>query len=137
LSGSACHVYLVQRYQYMGKPRVSNFLYSLSTAMNSLTRLGHQIDSELSAIALGTKETQKAINSLKNINVKIHRTVLISDSQTCMCLCYPPSSTLDLSTSLIVSRVQDLWDPHLETSSLPQEKHFITMLTCSRATSLT
>ena len=98
----------------MGNPRVSTFLYSSSTAMNSLTRLGHQIDSELGAIALGTKETQKAINSLKDMNVKIHRTVLISDSQTCLCLCSRPSSTLDLLTSLIVSRVQDLWDPHLE-----------------------
>lgn len=70
LSGSACLVYLVQRYLYMGNPRVSTFLYSSSTAMNSLTRLGHQIDSELSAIALGTKETQKAINSLKDIMSK-------------------------------------------------------------------
>ena len=42
------------------------------------------------------------------------RTVLISDSQTCLFLCSRPSSTLDLSTSLIVSRVQDLWDLHLE-----------------------
>ena len=114
LSGSACLVYLLQRYLYMGNPRVSTFLYSSSTAMNSLRRLGHQIDSELSVIALGTKETQKAINSLKDMNVKIHRRVLISDSQTCLCLCSRPSSTLDLSTSLIVSRVQDLWDPHLE-----------------------
>lgn len=98
----------------MGNPRVSTFLYSSSTAMNSLSRLGHQIESELSAITLGTKETQKAINSLKDIYIKIHSTVLISDSQTCLCLCSRPSPTLDLSTSLIVSRVQDLWDPHLE-----------------------
>ena len=65
LSGSACLVYLVQRYSFMGAPRVSIYLYSLSTSMNSLTKLSHQVDSELSAIALGTKETQKAIQSLK------------------------------------------------------------------------
>ena len=64
LSGSACLLYLVQRYLYMGTPRVSIFLYSSSTTMNSLPKLLHKIDSELGAIALGTKETQKAIQSL-------------------------------------------------------------------------
>ena len=48
------------------------------------------------------------------MNVKIDKTVLVSDSQTCLSHCSRPSSTLDLSTSLIVSRVQDLWAPHLE-----------------------
>ena len=38
----------------------------------------------------------------------------ISDSQTCLSLCSRPLSTLDLSTSLMVSRVQDIWAPHLE-----------------------
>ena len=75
LSGLACLVYLVQPYLFMGNPRVSTFLYSSSTAMNSVTPLSHQIDSELRAIAQGTKETQKAIHSLKDMTVKIHRTV--------------------------------------------------------------
>ena len=44
------------------------------------SKLSHQIDSELSAIALGTKETEKAIQSLKEMNVKIDRTVLVRDS---------------------------------------------------------
>ena len=48
------------------------------------------------------------------MNVKIDKSVLISDSQTCFCLCSRPSSTLDLSSSRIVSRVQDLWGPYLE-----------------------
>ena len=108
LSGSACLMYLVLRYMYMGNHRVSIFLYSSSTVMNSFTWFSHQIDSELSAIALGTNKTQKAIQSLKDMNVKIDRTVLVSDSQTCLSLCSRPSSTLDLSTSLVVSRVQDL-----------------------------
>ena len=108
LSGLACLVYLVQRYFFMGAPRASIYL------MNSLTKLSHQVDSELSAIALGTKETQKAVQSLKEMDVKIDKTILVSDSQTCLSLCSRPSSTLDLSTSLIVSRVHDLWFPHLD-----------------------
>ena len=93
----------------MGAPRVSIFLYSSLTMRNSLTKLTHQVDSELSALALGTKETQKAIQSSKEMDVKLDRTILVSDSQTCLSLCSKPNSTLDLSTSLIVSRVQDLW----------------------------
>ena len=42
------------------------------------------------------------------------RTILVSDSQTCLSLCSKPSATLDLFTSLIVSRVQDLWAPHMD-----------------------
>ena len=114
LSESACLIYLVQRFLYMGTPRVLIYLYSSSTAMKSLTKLSHQIDSELGAIALGTKETQKAIQSLKEMNVKIDRTILVRDSQTYLSLCSRPSSTLYLSTSIIVSRVQDLWAPHLD-----------------------
>ena len=62
----------------------------------------------------GDKRNSKSHQLPEGHYVKIHRTVLISDSQTCLCLCSRPSPTLDHSTSLIVSRVQDLWDPHLE-----------------------
>lgn len=46
------------------------------------------------------------------MDVKVDRTILVSDSQTCLSLCSRSSSTLDLFTSLIVRRVQDLWFPH-------------------------
>ena len=82
--------------------------------MNSLRKPTHQVDSELSALAIGTKETQKAIKSLNEMNVKVDRTILFSDSQTCLSLFSRPSSTLDLSTSLIVSRVQDVRFRHLD-----------------------
>ena len=65
LSGSATIVYLVQRYLFLGTPRVSIYLYSSSTAMNSVSRLCHQVDAELNALALGQKETKKAIDSLQ------------------------------------------------------------------------
>ena len=71
LSGSATIVYLVQRYLYMGTPRVSIYLYSASSNMNSMSRICHQVDAELNALALGQKETKKALNSLKEMNVKI------------------------------------------------------------------
>ena len=95
LSGSACLIYRIQRYLFLAIPRVYIFLYSSATLMNSLTKLCHQ-DSELNALALDTKETQKAIKSLKEIDVKVDRTILVSDSQTCLSLCSRPSSTLDL-----------------------------------------
>ena len=44
LSGSASLTYLIQRYTFQGQPRVSIYLYSSATAMNSLTKLGHQVD---------------------------------------------------------------------------------------------
>ena len=47
LSGLACLIYLIQRYTFMGTPRVSIYLYSSATSMNSLTKLGHQVDAEL------------------------------------------------------------------------------------------
>ena len=114
LSGSATIVYLVQRYLFLGTPRVSIYLYSSSTSMNSLSPLSHQVNAELCALTLGQKETKKAVDSLKEMNVKIDRTILVSDSQTCLLLCSKPSATLDLSTSLIVSRVQDQWAPHMD-----------------------
>ena len=107
-------IYLIKWFFFMGAPRVSIFLYSSSTSMNSLTNHTHQVDLELSALALSTKETQKAIKSLREMDVKVDRTILVSDSKTCLSLCSRPSSTLDLSTSLIVSRVQDLWFPDLD-----------------------
>ena len=67
LSGSTCLIYLIQGYFFLGSPRVSVFMYSSVTSMNSLKKLSHQVDSELNALALGTKETQKAIKSLKDI----------------------------------------------------------------------
>lgn len=85
----------------------------------------------------GDKRNSKSHQLPEGHYVKIHRTVLISDSQTCLCLCSRPSPTLDLSTSLIVSRVQDPGILTWRTSILPQEKLFITMLICSCATSLT
>ena len=70
LSGSACLIYLIKRYFFMGSPKVSIFLYSSAISMNSLRKLTHQVNSELSFLALGTKETQKAIKSLKEMNEK-------------------------------------------------------------------
>ena len=103
LSGLACLCYLIQRYTFMGTPRVSVYLFSLSTAMNSLTELGHQVDAEISGFQIGTKETVKALKTLKELNVRLeHGPILISDSQTVLSLCSRPSSTLDLSTSLVV-----------------------------------
>ena len=118
LLGLACLIYLIQRYFFMNAPRVSILLYSSATSMNSLTKLTHQVDSELSVLALGTKETQKTIKSLEEMNVKIDRTILVSHSQTCLSLGSRPSSTLDLSTSLIVSRVQDVWFPVVPSGNL-------------------
>ena len=114
LSGSATIVYLVQRYLFRGTSRVSIYLYSANSNMNSMSRISHQIDAELNGLALGQKETKKALEALKEMNVKIDRTILVSDSQTCLSLCSKPSATLDLSTSLVVSRVQDLWAPHMD-----------------------
>ena len=41
LSGSACLCYLIQRYTFMGSPRVLIYLFSSATSMNSLTKLSH------------------------------------------------------------------------------------------------
>jgi hypothetical protein len=82
--------------------------------MISLSRLCHQVDAEMNALALGHKEDKKAIDALKEINVKIDRSIQVSDSQTCLSLCSKPAATLDLSTSLIVNRVQALWSPHMD-----------------------
>ena len=113
------------------------FLYSLVTSMNSLTKLTHQVYSELSVLAQGTKETQKAINELKEMNGKVDRTILVNDSQTSLYLCSRPRSILDLSTSLIVSRVQHVWFSHLENLYFAPEKHFKQVLICLLATKQT
>ena len=109
LSGSACIVYLIQRYKWRGSNRTSIFLYGSATGMNSLTKLTHQVDAELAEIHLAVKETNKCLTSLADLNIKPGEggPRLISDSQTCLSLCSRPSSTLDLSTSLVVSRVQE------------------------------
>ena len=77
-------IYLVQRYVYMGTPRVSIYLYSANSNMNSMSKICHQVDAEISGLALGHKETKKVIESLKEIMVKVDRTILVSDSQTCL-----------------------------------------------------
>ena len=77
--------------------------------MNSLTKLGHQVDAELGAISCTVTDVRKSLRILKDLNVNIESNILISDSQTCLSLCSRPSSTLDLSTSLIVSRVQEVF----------------------------
>ena len=58
------------------------------------------------------------------MNVKIDRKILVSDSQTCLSLCSKPSATLDISTSLIVSRVQDLSSPHMDNLYYAPEETF-------------
>ena len=93
----------------MKTPRVSIYLFSSATLMNSLTKLGHQVDAELAGFQIGTKETVKALKTLRELNVPQISPILISDSQTCFSLCLRPSSTLDLSTSLTVSRVQEVF----------------------------
>ena len=94
----------------MGTPRVSVYLFSSATAMNSLTKLGHQVDAEISGFQIGTKETVKALRTLKELIVRLeHGPILISDCQTVLSLCSRPSTTLDLSTSLVVSRVQEVF----------------------------
>ena len=94
----------------MGTPRVSIYLFSSATLMNSLTKLLHQVDAELGAFQIGTKVTVKTLKTLKELNVKLAQgPILVSDLQTCLSLCSRPNSTLDLSTSLIVSRVQEVF----------------------------
>ena len=75
----ACLLYLVQRYQWMGEGRTSIYMYGGATGMNPLTRVHHQVDSELLRAQLATKDTEKALDSLKDVGVRI-RPRLISDS---------------------------------------------------------
>ena len=71
LSGSALLSYLIQRYTFQGQPRVSIYLYSSSTSMNSLTKLGHQVDAELGAFSCAVTDVRKSIRILKDLNVNI------------------------------------------------------------------
>ena len=91
---------------------MSIFLYSSATVMNSLIKLGHQVDAELGAFSCAVTDVKKSIRALKDLNVKLEGgPILILDSRTCLSLFLRPSSMLDLSTSLIVSRVQEVF-PH-------------------------
>ena len=108
LSGSASLTHLIQRYHFRGEARVSIFLYSSATRMNSLLKLTHQVDAELASMQLAVKDVRKSVKMLQDFNIKLKGgPILISYSQTCLSLCSRPSTTLDLSTSLIVSRVQE------------------------------
>ena len=69
------------------------------------------MDDELGTFSCAVTDVKKSIRILKDLNIKLEGgPILISDSQTCLSLCSRPSSTLDLSTSLIVSRVQKVFD---------------------------
>ena len=83
-SGSASLTHLIQRYTFHGEPRVSIYLYSSATAMNSLTKLGNQVDAELGAFQCGVTNLRKSLWILKDMNVKLEANILISDSQTCL-----------------------------------------------------
>ena len=67
LAGGATMVFLVQRYLWQGEQRTSIYLYAASNGLNSLTKVHHQIDSKLLGMSLATKETEKALNTLKII----------------------------------------------------------------------
>ena len=108
LAGGACLLYLVQRYPWMGENRTSIFLYGGTTGMNPLTRVHHQVDSELLGAQLATKETEKALDNLKDVGVRIQPR-LISDSQTILSMFSKPAIQMTLGTGLIVTRVQDLF----------------------------
>ena len=59
---------------------------------------------------LAVKETTQILQNLKDFNIRPEGGPrLISDSQTCLSLCPKPSVLLDLSTALVVSRVQELF----------------------------
>ena len=60
LSGSASLTYMIQRYEFQGRPRVSIYLCSSNTSMNSLTKLGHQVDAELKAFSCDVTDVKKA-----------------------------------------------------------------------------
>ena len=97
-------------YEFRGQARVSIYLYSSNTSINSLTKLGHQVDAELGPFSCAVPDVKKSIRTLKDMNVKLEGvSTLISDSNTCLSLCLCPSIMLDLSRSLIVSWVQEVF----------------------------
>ena len=73
----------------MGSPRVSVYLFSSSTAMNSLTKLGHQVDAEISGFQVGTKETVKAFKILQELNVKLEHGPILIVTHKLYCHCVP------------------------------------------------
>ena len=108
MAGGAAVVFLIQRYPWQGTKRSAIYLYSAAIGLNSLSGVHHQIDSELLGMSIATKETEKALATLKDFNIKVQPR-LLSYSQTCLSLCCKPSIQLTLGTGLIVSRVQELF----------------------------
>ena len=53
----------------MGTPRVSIYLYSSAISMNTLTKLGNQVDAELAAFQIVTKDMIKCLKTLKELNM--------------------------------------------------------------------
>ena len=78
--------YLIQCYTFQGQPRVSINLYSSATAINSVTKIGHQVEDELGAFSCAVTDLRNSIRIVKDLNVNIKSNILISDSQTCLSL---------------------------------------------------
>ena len=106
LSRSAAIVYFIQCYQWQGESRTHIFLYLSSTGLNSLSKICHHVDSDLSGMALAVKETPKCLQTLSDFKITIQQR-LISDSQTCLSLCCIEAVQLNLLTGLVILRVQE------------------------------
>ena len=108
VSGSAAIVYLLQRYVWKEEKRTSIYLYSASVGLNPLSKVTHQVDSELQGMALAVSETGKALAGLADEGLEIQPR-LTSDSQTALSLCCKAAVQLDLGAGLIINRVQELF----------------------------
>ena len=108
-AGAACIVYLLQRYLWDGEKRTKIFLYAAQVGLNPMSRLIHQVDSELQGFNIAAKETKKAIAALRNDGIAFTagQVRMTSDSQTGLSLCCKASLQLDMTAGLIVSRVQE------------------------------
>ena len=89
-----------QRYKFIGESRLHIFLYGSSTGSNSLSKLSHQIDAEISGMQLSVKETSKCLETLPDFNISV-KPRLISDSPTCLSLWAKSSVQLDIGTALV------------------------------------